>query len=103
MNFIASILISLMTIIGNQNEQKEEYVTIKFYNKSATSIPLIIPNVMNPNLSPFSESTVGIPVGTTIKFFNKKKKYDLITINKDTPTELVVNELIDVRKKELGL
>lgn len=35
-------------------------------NSSAKSIPLIIPNVMNPNLSPFSKSGVRLEVGQKI-------------------------------------
>ena len=35
-------------------------------NSSAKSIPLIIPNVMNPNLSPFSKSGVRLAVGQKI-------------------------------------
>jgi hypothetical protein len=76
---------------------------IVFLNQSLQSIPLEIPGVMNPNLVPMSTSTVDIPAGTSIYFFYKKKRYELLTIQPDMEKKIVVNELIKKRKKELQL
>lgn len=47
-----------------QSNLKE--IDFTLVNSSAKSIPLIIPNVMNPNLSPFSKSGVRLEVGQKI-------------------------------------
>lgn len=73
-------------------------------NNSATSIPLRIPGVMNPNLSPFSNSGVDLAVGQEIFFYHKKKKYLLLTVSETMDGDtLIVNKLIKERKVELGL
>lgn len=79
------------------------WVPLKLLNNSAKSIPLEIPGVMNPNLSPFSESGVSIPEGTVVYFFVKKKKYPLVTITNGMEKVIIVDELIKKRKLELGL
>lgn len=76
---------------------------IVFLNQSLQSIPLEIPGVMNPNLVPMSKSTVDIPAGTTIYFFHKKNRYELITIKPGMEKRIVVNELINQRKQALKL
>jgi hypothetical protein len=76
---------------------------IVFLNHSLQSIPLEIPGVMNPNLVPMSKSTVDIPAGTTIYFFHKKNRYELITIKPGMEKRIVVNELINQRKQALKL
>lgn len=79
------------------------WVPLKLLNNSGRSIPLEIPGVMNPNLSPFSESGVSIPEGTIVYFFVKKKKYPLVTISNTMDKVIIVDELIKKRKIELGL
>ena len=76
---------------------------IVFLNQSLQSIPLEIPGVMNPKLVPMSQSTVDIPAGTTIYFFHKKNRYELITIKPGMEKRIVVNELINQRKQALKL
>lgn len=83
----------------------DDYIDFSFENRTAFSIPLIIPNVMNPNLSPFSKSGVGLKIGQEVFFKNKKKKYLLLKVDntfKDGDI-LDVAALIKERKKELGL
>lgn len=71
-------------------------------NNSAKSIPLIIPGVMNPNLSPMSNSGVDLKVGQEILFKYKGKKTLLLTVTEDLrDTKLNVSKLISERKKEL--
>lgn len=56
-------------------------ITFTLHNSSAKSIPLIIPNVMNPNLSPFSNSGVNLKVGQKIYYKKKGKKKLLLTVD----------------------
>lgn len=80
-------------------------VSFTLNNASAKSIPLIIPGVMNPNLSPFSNSGVDLEMGQEIFFKVKSKKYLLLTVD-DTiapGSKLDVAKLIKQRKQELGI
>ena len=58
------------------DKKEDTYITFTLQNKTAKSIPLIIPSVMNPNLSPFSKSGVDLKVG---------QKSSLNTKEEDTP------------------
>lgn len=82
-----------------------EYVSFTLKNTSASSIPLIIPTVMNPNLSPFSNSGVDLKIGQEIIFKNKGKKYVLLTVDDSIEDGAVLDvaTLLKERKKELGL
>lgn len=74
-------------------------------NTTGKSIPLLIPSVMNPNLSPFSKSGVDLKVGQEILFREKGKKYVLLTVDEkiQNGATLNVSELIKDKKKELGI
>jgi hypothetical protein len=79
-------------------------------NKSSHKISLVIPGVMNPNLSPISNSSVDLAVGQQIFFYhgNKKngkgKQYLLLEVSEELRDQkLDVSKLIQLRKKELGL
>ena len=74
-------------------------------NESAKNIPLIIPSVMNPNLSPFSASGVDLQVGQEIFFKVKGKKYLLLSVDDSIQQDstLDVAALLKKRKQELGL
>lgn len=80
---------------------------IGFYllNQSPKSIQLIIPNVMNPNLSPFSSSGVDLKINQEIFFKYRGRKYLLLKVSKSIKEgdKIKVNELLRERKKELGL
>lgn len=56
---------------------QNNYVSFTLHNSSARSIPLRIPGVMNPNLSPFSDSGVTLQVGQKIFYHPKGKKRSL--------------------------
>jgi hypothetical protein len=78
-----------------------------FHNGSFVSIYLSIPGVMNPNLSPKSNSGVSLDAGQVVYFFPKGKngkKEILFTVTptwkKDTI--LQVDKIIKTRKKSLG-
>jgi predicted cation transporter len=82
----------------------QDYVSFTLRNQTLKSIPLKIPGVMNPNLSPMSNSGVSLKVGQKIYFFNKRKKYLLLEVSKEEAGQtIIVNELIRRRKKELEL
>ena len=49
-------------------------IHMTFHNGSLQSIPLVIPGVMNPNLSPLSDSGISLDVGQKIYFFPKGKR-----------------------------
>jgi hypothetical protein len=76
-----------------------------FHNGSLKSIPLHIPGVMNPNLSPLSDSGVTLEQGQKVFYFpsGKKGKKELLfevdnTFQKDTI--LQIDEIIKQKKKE---
>lgn len=88
----------------NASETTKDYVDFTLENKTAFSIPLAIPSVMNPNLSPFSKSSVSLKIGQKVFFKKKKKRYLLLQVDetiKDGDV-LDVAALIKERKKELG-
>jgi hypothetical protein len=75
-----------------------------FHNGSLKSIPLNIPGVMNPNLSPISDSGVTLEVGQKVFYFpnGKKGKKELLfevdnTFRKDTI--LQIDKMIKQKKK----
>lgn len=79
-------------------------ISFTLRNGSAKSIPLKIPGVMNPNLSPMSNSGVTLKVGQKIFFKHKGKKYLLLKVSKEEKGKtLFVNKLIRQRKKELQI
>jgi len=74
-------------------------------NNSPKSIPLIIPTVMNPNLSPMSNSGVTLRMGQKVYFKAKGKKRVLLVVDDSIADGdiLEVSALLAQRKKELGL
>ena len=98
---LLSILFSL-GLISNVSAQQSASFTLK--NPTAKSIPLWIPSVMNPNLSPFSSSGVTLKIGQKIYFKHKMRKRLLLEVTKDLDEKsLNLAKLIRERKKELNL
>lgn len=91
--------------VGKAPSSSHNYISFTLQNKSAKAIPLIIPNVMNPNLSPFSKSGVNLKVGQEILFREKGRKYLLLTVDQSIAlgSTLNVARLLKDRKAELGL
>ena len=83
----------------------EGLISFKLINSSSESIPLIIPTVMNPNLSPNSSSGVDLKIGQELLFRNKGKRYILFTVDESITEgqEIDVYKLLQERKKALGL
>ena len=92
---------SAKPIAANSNRK----VNFTLRNSSGKSIPLIIPTVMNPNLSPDSMSGVTLKMGQEILFKERGKKYVLLTVDESIQKGdiLDVAKLLPERKKELGL
>jgi hypothetical protein len=103
MKYLLSICLLCASLGASAQSFGGKSVDFVLKNTSVTSIPLEIPQVMNPNLSPFSTSYVSIPVGTEVSFFYKRKKYPLLTVKEGMAQEQIVNDLIKARIKELQL
>lgn len=88
-----------------KSEDTERYISFTLNNKSATSIPLIIPNVMNPNLSPFSNSGVDLKIGQEILFKANGRRHVLLVVDDsiEEGEKIEVSQLLKERKKELGI
>jgi len=78
-------------------------ISLTFHNSSAKSIPLIIPGVMNPNLSPFSNSGVTLAIGQKVLFKYKGKKQLLLEVNDSyrDGQKIDIAKEIRERKKEI--
>ena len=83
---------------------KSQAIPMTFHNGSLKSIPLNIPGVMNPNLSPLSNRGIELEPGQKIFYFpnGKKGKKELLfevdnTFGKDTI--LQIDEIIKQKKK----
>lgn len=88
-----------------EKEKPATYRSFTLQNTSANSIPLIIPNVMNPNLSPFSKSGVDLRIGQEILFKENGKKYVLLVVDErlENGTTIDVSVLLRQRREELNL
>jgi hypothetical protein len=99
-NFTLFILFTLFFLVIG----KSQTIPMTFHNGSLKSIPLNIPGVMNPNLSPRSDSGVTLEVGQKVFYFpnGKKGKKELLfevngTFKKDTI--LQIHEIIRQKKQ----
>jgi len=87
------------------SKKAENRVQFTLENKTLQSIPLIIPGVMNPNLSPFSRSGVDLKMGQRILFSENGKRHLLLTVDETVEEGAVVDvaALLQAKRKELGL
>lgn len=75
-----------------------DYVTFTLVNPTAKSIPLIIPGVMNPNLSPFSSSGVRLKNGQELFYKKRGKKTLLLVVTEQIEEGQKVNVAELIRK-----
>lgn len=69
MKYIIFIFVGLtLNVLGQSS------VKLTFHNGSLKSIPLVIPGVMNPNLSPLSNSGVELEYGQEVFYFQNGDK-----------------------------
>lgn len=99
----AGLILSLSGLAKLQAQS----IPMTFRNGSLQSIPLVIPGVMNPNLSPQSKSGVTLDVGQKVYFFPERKggrRELLFEVKADwkADTILFIDKSIEVRKKELA-
>ncbi len=100
MKTLTAFLLFSFFVFGNLQAQNAVNLTLK--NTGMKSIPLIIPGVMNPNLSPFSNSGVSLAVGQKIYFPYRGKQVELYEVAaKDEGKVIKVGSLIKKRKKGL--
>lgn len=103
MQLIILALVSLLQC----NEVPNEPVSFTLRNESLKSIPLVIPGVMNPNLSPRSNSGVTLEVGQEIYYWRKgqgigKKRSLLLIVDTSLDGSTIqVASLIEQRKDEV--
>ena len=100
--YFTLFILSNLFFLANGNAQA---IPMTFNNGSLKSIPLQIPGVMNPNLSPLSDSGVTLEVGQKVFYFpnGKKGKKELlfeVTSDWKKDTVLQIHEMI--RKKQLS-
>ena len=93
----------ILSLTFSANTTAQEAVNSTLQNTTVKSIPLWIPSVMNPNLSPLSKSGVTLKVGQKIYFRHKLKRRLLLEVVAENKGQtLNVAKLIRQRKKELG-
>ncbi|MFN9087652.1 MAG: hypothetical protein ACK5W7_09040 [Gemmatimonadaceae bacterium] len=96
------MLLALLTATVAACVNDGRSVKLTFRNNSDRSIPLQIPRVMNPNLSPMSNSGVTLEGGQAIFFKYRGKKTLLLRICDEKPGEVVlIDEVIARRTVEL--
>jgi hypothetical protein len=87
------------------NFTAQKSINFTFHNGSLKSIPLVIPTVMNPNLSPMSNSGVTLDLGQVVYYFpnGKKRKKEVLFVVDDTSKDgdvLQIDQLIKAKQKE---
>jgi len=101
----AEIAINPISLPAPEENPEDLYISFTLRNETSQSIPLIIPGVMNPNLSPFSNSGVRLKIGQQINFRQGLKTYTLLTVSPDVEEGafLEIGALLKEKKIELGL
>ena len=99
------IAINPISLPAPKEHREDTYINFTLRNETAQSIPLIIPGVMNPNLSPFSNSGVRLKIGQQINFRQGLKTYTLLTVSDsiEEGASLEIGMLLKEKKIELGL
>lgn len=78
----------------NHESDETRYISFTLRNSSAKSIPLQIPGVMNPNLSPFSNSGVSLEIGQEVIYKTKGRKWTILKVS----DAIKDGDVIDVAK-----
>ena len=101
----AEIAINPISLPAPEENPEDLHIGFTLRNETAQSIPLIIPGVMNPNLSPFSNSGVRLKIGQQINFRQGLKTYTLLTVSHaiEEGAVLEIGARLQEKKIELGL
>ena len=67
--------------VKNEADKDERYIGFTLRNETLKSIPLVIPGVMNPNLSPQSNSGVRLKIGQEIKYKKGGRAHLLLVVD----------------------
>ena len=67
--------------VNNEVSEDERYISFTLRNETLKSIPLVIPGVMNPNLSPQSNSGVRLKIGQEIKYKKGGRAHLLLVVD----------------------
>jgi hypothetical protein len=101
LRYFTLFILSNLFFLANGNAQS---IPMTFHNGSLKSIPLNIPGIMNPNLSPLSNSGIELEPGQKVFYFpnGKKGKKELLfeidgMFKKDTI--LQIHEMIRQKKQ----
>ena len=88
----------LEDITGTKEQVAVREIKLKLINDSSTSISLIIPGVMSPNLSPNSTSNVKLKIGQEIIFKKNMSKSIIFTVSEknEDGDKIYINELIEM-------
>ncbi len=102
------LILLLLGLFANPNSENvtinPDPIQVEFTlrNNSMKSIPLMIPGVMNPNLSPVSNSGVRLKVGQKILFRYKGKKRTLLVVDESLADAVLdVSKLLKEKKQEI--
>lgn len=99
--FLAPLKVEYIVFKGKPGKKKVGPPTPQrgFYlvNTTVQSIPLRIPGIMNPNLSPYSKSGVDLPIGQKIYLKTPGKDLLIFTVTDSIPKGARINvaDLID--------
>lgn len=97
-DFKKVVQFKLEDITGTKEQVAVREIKLKLINDSSTSISLIIPGVMSPNLSPNSTSNVKLKIGQEIIFKKNMSKSIIFTVSEknEDGDEIYINELIEM-------
>ena len=97
-DFKKVVQFKLEDITGTKEQVDVREINLKLINNSSTSISLIIPGVMSPNLSPNSTSNVKLKIGQEIIFKKNMSKSIIFTVSEknEDGDKIYINELIEM-------
>ena len=97
-DFKKVVQFKLKDITGTKEQVAVREINLKLINDSSTSISLIIPGVMSPNLSPKSTSNVKLKIGQEIIFKKNMSKSIIFTVSEknEDGDKIYINELIEM-------
>ena len=99
-DFKKVVQFKLEDITGTKEQVAVREIKLKLINDSYSSISLIIPGVMSPNLSPNSTSNVKLKIGQEIIFKKNMSKSIIFTVSEknEDGDKIYINELIEMIK-----
>ena len=81
-----------------KNDVAATSIRFQLFNSTKTAIPLWIPGVMNPNLSPNSKSTVSLKIGQIVYYKSKGRKQVLFEVDERILPDAVIDVAALIQK-----